>query len=351
MTELEGKLAKLFLIESVHPHTRRQLARVAVVSDLERGDYIFEAGDDDDRAVYLLEGEASCEYPDGRSKTHDASSMQARYPMGDSKPRRFTARVHTATARTAAFDRHYLEKLIAWDQLGRAKPGAAETAADDKLWVYRLLQFPAFKEMPTANLERLFENFEPVSMRDEQPVMREGDAPDYFYVIREGTATVSKYIDGAPQIVAYLREGDAFGEDALLSNQPRNASVRMASKGVLMRLSRQHFESALKQPMLSWVGLAQAQALVARGAVLIDVRLPEEHDKDPVEGSINIPLYRLREDVPRLVATGATAVVFCSAGERSAAAVFILNKLGFEAHALQGGLTGLQKKHVSAFKP
>ena len=121
-------------------------------------------------------------------------------------------------------------------------------------------------------------------MRDEQSVMREGDAGEYFYVIKEGNATVSKYIDGAPQIVAYLREGDAFGEDALLSNQPRNASVRMSSKGVLMRLSRKHFETALKQPMLSWLTLAQAQALVARGAVLLDVRLPEEHDKDPVEG-------------------------------------------------------------------
>jgi len=350
MTELEEKLSKLFLIESVHAHTRRQLALVAEVSDLERGDYIFETGDDDGRTIYLLDGEANCEYPDGRTKTHEATSMQARYPIGDSRPRRFTARVRTAKARTVAFDRHYLEKLLAWDQLNRAKASAGDASIDDKLWVYRLLQFPVFKEMPTGNLESLFENFEALALRDEQSIMREGDAPDYFYVIKEGNATVSKYIDGAPQIVAYLREGDAFGEDALLSQQPRNASVRMSSKGVLMRLSRKHFETALKQPMLSWLNLAQAQALVARGAVLLDVRMPEEHERDPVEGSINIPLWRLREDVPRLVATGATAVVFCSAGERSAAAVFILNRLGFDAHALQGGLMSLQRNHDLAFK-
>lgn len=349
MTELEDRLSKLFLIESVNTDTRRQLAMVAQVKSLQRGDYIFEAGDDDDLTVYLLDGEASCEYPDGRSKTHEASSIQGRYPLGDSRPRRFTARVRSATARTVQFDRHYLEKLIAWEQLARSSAPTVATVGD-KLWVYRLLQFPAFKEMPTANLERLFANFEAVNMRDEQSVMREGDAPDYFYVIREGSATVSKYMDGAPQIVAYLREGDAFGEDALLSNRPRNASVRMSSKGVLMRLSRPHFEAALKVPMIPWVTLPEAQALVARGAVLLDVRTTEEHDRDPVENSIGIPLYRLREDVPRLVATGATAVVFCSAGERSAAAVFILNKLGFEAHALQGGLTALQKKHVTAFR-
>lgn len=345
MTELENKLGQLFLIDSAHPQTRRQLARIAVVSDLERGDYIFETGDQDDRVVYLLQGEANCEYPDGRSKTHDAASIQARYPVGDNKPRRFTARIRSARAQTVHFDRNYLEKLMAWDQLGRARTGQGkEGASDEYIWVYRLLNFPAFKDMPTSNLERLFESFEPIPMRDEQAVMREGDAPDYFYVIREGTATVSKYIDGAPQIVAYLREGDAFGEDALLSNQPRNATVRMASKGLLMRLSRKNFESVLKSPLLSWLNIEAAQALTARGARLLDVRTQEEHELEALPGSINIPLFRLREEVPRLLGQSAPVIAYCNAGERSAAAAFILSGMGFEAHALLGGLNAVQRK-------
>ena len=139
-------------------------------------------------------------------------------------------------------DRRYLEKLITWDQLSRDESYrhfAAGPGAND--WVFRLLRAPAFARLPTGNIEKMFQLFEPVTVKPSEIVMREGDAPDYFYVVREGTASVSKYLDGAPQVVAYLREGDTFGEDALLSNLPRNATVRMMQGGQLMRLSREAF--------------------------------------------------------------------------------------------------------------
>ena len=162
-------------------------------------------------------------------------------------------------------------------------------------WVFRLLRAPAFARLPTGNIEKMFQMFEPVTVKPSEIVMREGDPADYFYVVRSGTASVSKYLDGAPQVVAYLREGDTFGEDALLSNLPRNATVRMMQGGQLMRLSREAFEAVLKPPMLSWVLPAEAARLVQGGAALLDVRMPEEHAQRAIDGSINVPLFRLRE--------------------------------------------------------
>lgn len=333
------ELARLFQLDTLRPETREQLAREAMVSDYQRGENVFEAGDLDDDTVYLLDGELRCNYPDGRSVAHIASAPHGRYSLNDAVPRRFTAKVVSGKARVMRLDRRYLEKLITWDQLSRdenyrhfgGSPGGNN-------WVFRLLRAPAFARLPTGNIEKMFQMFEPVTVKPSEIVMREGDAPDYFYVVREGTASVSKYLDGAPQVVAYLREGDTFGEDALLSNLPRNATVRMMQGGQLMRLSREAFEAVLKPPMLSWVLPAEAARLAQAGAALLDVRMPEEHAQRAIGGSLNVPLYRLREDVASVLPSGSRVIVYCNTGERSAAAAFVLKRLGYEVSALHGGL-------------
>lgn len=345
------ELARLFQLDTLRPETRDQLAREAMVSDYQRGENVFEAGDLDDDTVYLLDGEIKCNYPDGRSVSHIASAPHGRYSLNDAIPRRFTAKVVSGKARVMRLDRRYLEKLITWDQLSRDENyrhfGGAPGGNN---WVFRLLRAPAFARLPTGNIEKMFQMFEPVTVKPSEIVMREGDAPDYFYVVREGTASVSKYLDGAPQVVAYLREGDTFGEDALLSNLPRNATVRMMQGGQLMRLSREAFEAVLKPPMLSWVLPAEAARLVHAGAALLDVRMPEEHAQRAIDGSVNVPLYRLREDVANVLPSGSRVIVYCNTGERSAAAAFVLKRLGYEVSALHGGL-GAMLRLIAANTP
>ena len=344
-------LARLFPLESLRQETRDQLAREASVSDYGRNENVFEAGDLDEDTIYLLDGELRCNYPDGRSVAHVANAPHGRYSLNDAVPRRFTAKVVSSKARVMRVDRRYLEKLITWDQLSRDENYRHfGSAPGGNNWVFRLLRSQAFARLPTGNIEKMFQLFEPVTVKPSEIVMREGDAADYFYVVREGTASISKYLDGAPQVVAYLREGDTFGEDALLSNLPRNATVRMMQGGQLMRLSREAFEAVLKPPMLSWVLPAEAARLVQAGAALLDVRMPEEHAQRAIDGSINVPLYRLREDVANVLPSGARVVVYCNTGERSAAAAFVLKRLGYEVSALHGGL-GAMLRLIAANAP
>ncbi len=337
-------LAKLFPLESLRNETREQLGRDAVISQYNRHDYVFEAGSVDDDTVYLLEGELQCEYSDGRKVAHIATAQHGRYPLNDAIPRRFAAKVTSSKAKILRLDRRFLEKIITWDQVSRSEsykhfdstPGANS-------WVFRLLNSHAFLKLPTGNIEKMFQRFEEIKALPGEIIMREGDAPDYFYVIREGTASVSKYLDGAPQVVAYLREGDIFGEDALLANVPRNATVRTMQGGRLMRLKKEDFEAVLKPPMVHWVLPADAARLVKDGAIILDVRMPEEFEQRGIDGAINIPLYRLREDAAMALPAGSQLVVYCNTGERSAAAAFILNGLGYTVHALHGGLGAMQR--------
>lgn len=332
-------LAKLFPLESLRNETREQLGRDAVVSQCSRHDYVFEAGSVDEDTVYLLEGELQCEYPDGRKVAHVATAQHGRYPLNDAIPRRFAAKVTSSKAKVLRLDRRFLEKIITWDQVSRSESYKHfDSSPGANSWVFRLLNSHAFLKLPTGNIEKMFQRFEEIKALPGEIIMREGDAPDYFYVIREGTASVSKYLDGAPQVVAYLREGDIFGEDALLANVPRNATVRTMQGGRLMRLKKEDFEAVLKPPMVHWVLPADAARLVKDGAIILDVRMPEEYAQRGIDGAVNIPLYRLREDAALALPTGSHLVVYCNTGERSAAAAFILNGLGYTVHALHGGL-------------
>jgi CRP-like cAMP-binding protein len=343
------ELEKLFPLDALRPETREQLGLEAAVSDYARGEVIFNAGDIDEDTIYVLDGEVRLEYPDGRVNVHAAGTTHGRYSLNEAMPRRFTAKVVTSRAKVLRLERRFLEKIITWDQVSRdpsyrfheATPGA-------NAWVFRLLHSHAFIRLPTGNLERMFQQFEEHLVKPGEIIMREGDAPDYFYVIREGTASVSKLLDGAQQVVAYLREGDTFGEDALLSNSPRNATVRMMQGGRLMKLSKASFESVLKPPMVAWVLPAEAAKLVQEGAMLLDVRMPEEFAQRAIAGATNVPLYRLREDMPSKLDPGKRVVVYCNTGERSAAAAFVLNSQGYTVHALHGGLGAMLRMQTAA---
>lgn len=343
MTVASQELAPLFPLGSLRPETRQYLAREALEHTVGRGDLVFQAGDIDDDTVYVIRGDVRCDYPDGRRTLHQADSpVHGRYPLNDAVPRRFRATVESRDARLLRLNRRQVEKLIAWDQISR-QPSFRffDERTNGNDWAYRLLQAPAFSRLPTGNLEKLFQAFVEQAVAPGEVVVTEGDMPGDFYVIREGTASVTKTLDGAPKVVAYLSEGDAFGEDGLLSNQPRNATVRMLQGGRLLRLSRADFDSVLKPPVIKWLLPAEAAKKAQEGAIVLDVRLPEEVAQRSITGALNVPLARLREDAPGRLPPGRPVIVYCNTGERSAAAAFVLSRLEYEVSAIHGGLAAM----------
>jgi len=94
---------------------------------------------------------------------------------------------------------------------------------------------------------------------------------------------------------------------------------------------------------VDWVSPGQASILVRQGALILDVRMPEEFKDRAVKDATNVPLYVLRERAQEFE-RGRKVVVYCNTGERSAAAAFILAKMGMTVFALQGGLSAMIKQ-------
>jgi len=84
----------------------------------------------------------------------------------------------------------------------------------------------------------------------------------------------------------------------------------------------------------------QHSIMARQGAVVLDVRMREEFEQRSIKDAVNTPLYTMRETVADFDKTK-KYIVYCNTGERSAAAAFILSKLGFEVYALQGGISGM----------
>ncbi|MEM1092538.1 MAG: cyclic nucleotide-binding domain-containing protein [Pseudomonadota bacterium] len=339
-------LARLYPMDTLADAHLAMLAQHGEVRDYTRDETLFREGDNDGESLFLLSGSVSCRYPDGRERELHADSDRTRYAIGDFQPRRFTAIVSGVGARAVVFDRNFLEKVVTWDQISRSSQftlpdGTAESAR----WVFKMLNSQALLRLPAGNIERMFERFELITVMPDRLVIKEGDDGDFFYVIKSGDFQVIKQIEGREQVVATLSEGDSFGEDALTSNEPRNASVKARTAGQLMRLGKSDFSELLKHPVVDWVSAGQASALLTGGAALLDVRMKEEHQQRHLAGSVNAPLFRLREEMAGSN-TERPFVVYCETGERSASAAFILNKLGFRVFALRGGLSSVSRQLI-----
>lgn len=107
---------------------------------------------------------------------------------------------------------------------------------------------PLFAETAENVLAEVAELVEEISLDAEQVVFEKGDAGDSLYVIVSGSVRVW---DGE-RLLNELREGEAFGELALLDPEPRLGTVRAAEPTNLLRLDAPSFREVLdSQPEVS----------------------------------------------------------------------------------------------------
>jgi rhodanese-related sulfurtransferase len=93
---------------------------------------------------------------------------------------------------------------------------------------------------------------------------------------------------------------------------------------------------ALKASAGPFIPPDEAKALVQKGAVLVDVRTPEEFASGHLEGAINIPVDELSMRKGELK-KDAELVLYCRSGARSARGQALLKEAGYpKVHNLGG---------------
>ena len=335
-------LRSLIPINSLVPGSFEELAANAIIEQLPKGSRLFTQGEPTgQRMLYLLAGEVALSSSDGRPVPNVVGGTDAaRYALAQLNPRQFTGTAKTQVT-LARVDSRLLDRLLTWEQAAGYEV-AEFPGGQDIEWMMDLLRKEAFKRLPSANIGALFSHLRPVEVKAGQIIIRQGDVGEHYYLIKTGKADVLRRSEKTHKVavVDHIGEGDGFGEDALLSGAPRNATVVMATDGLLMRLGRDDFNTLLREPLVKWVALDEVVAKARAGAGLLDVRLEDEYASGSIPASVNVPLYRLRAELAELD-RGREYVVLCQSGGRSCAAAFLMAQQGFEVSVLRGGLDGL----------
>ena len=304
------------------------------------GQALFAQGDTAQRAYYVLSGSVSLENDAQSLGKIKGGTPEASNALAPTLPRQVSA-IAVDNVRFFSIDSEYLDVTLTLDQTGVYEVGElnSELGGAEADWMTALLRARIFELIPPQNIQAVFSKLQRIDFKAGHVVIKQGTDADYFYIVRSGTCMVSRETPAdKPNIdLCEMRVGATFGEEALISEEPRNATVTMVTDGILMRLGRDDFQALLNEPLVMSLSATDADEAVRQGGQWLDVRVPSEYAANSKKGATNLPLYMLRHQLNSLD-PATPYVIYCDTGRRSSAAAFILNQRGFETAVLEGGL-------------
>jgi len=355
--QFEEIIKQLIPISDLSASVQNDLIDVAEILEFKKKKFVFKEGDEDNYSYYILAGELELIVKSNVHNTVTGGAENARYALAQLQPRQFSAKAKTPIT-ILRLDRDTLDRLMVHE--GNKETEISDTGIEMEVshieeedsgdWMTRMLQSELFARLPMANIQQLFAFLEPVAFEAGDTVIKQGDLGDNYYIIQEGTCEVTRVPEEGkePVKLVEMTVGDSFGEESLLTDSTRNATVTMLTDGVLMQLNKDSFVDLIKKPSLSSVSFEQARQIVDEGGEWIDVRFAKEYEVSNIEASTNIPLNAIRVQIDKFN-PDTHYVLYCDTGGRSSAAAFLLTKEGFHVSYLKGGfVSDLQAAQVKS---
>jgi len=336
-TEVFGQFSPFDLI--AHEYLEKLIAKAMIV-EYPKKHKICTSGERSWEQFYLLEGEVSLVNDSYALKRIKHTDPEARYTLDDHQPHRFNV-ISRTPVKLLVVNRDYLDLVLSWSQSGEynvVQINHEEEAVEETDWLSVFLQSPMVNQLPPSYIQKIIGAMEDIEVVAGEKIIQENQAGDYFYIIKEGAAEVftvanKNNTDSAIQ----LKAGQYFGEDALVGETVRNATIVMMSDGIVSRLNKETFDELLKDPLIQRADnetLDKLQNDTARTCEFIDVRLGVEYKHEHVKGSKNIPLSFLRNKVLGLN-RDAVYVVTPEGGRRSELAAHMLRQAGLQAYLME----------------
>ncbi|VAW51963.1 hypothetical protein MNBD_GAMMA06-2116 [hydrothermal vent metagenome] len=325
-------------LDSLSPENLKKIAEKLDVAELKQGDAVFNEGDKDNRHVFLYTGNVDLIKADKTLKVIEAGTASAKSAIAHIIPRNFSC-IASSDSVVFKVDAEQLDLMLAWDQTGNFQVEELSDGDDDD-WMAHLLQTEAFRRIPPANIQEIFTSLEDIDVNIGDNIIKQGEPGDYFYIIKSGRCMVTRKDPEQEKDIklADLNTGDTFGEEALISDATRNASIVMLTKGTLSRLSKDAFLELLNEPMIDKVDYTTANLRANNGeAIWLDVRLPAEFESAHIKNATHMPLIFLRMKMKELDPM-VNYILYCDTERRSSSASYILSEKGFKTTVLLNGL-------------
>jgi CRP-like cAMP-binding protein len=136
----------------------------------------------------------------------------------------------------------------------------------------RLAHVELIQNLPPSEAQAIVPFLQPLVVKAGDRVFDEGDRGDSVYLIVHGEANVTK----GERVLAVLQPGEVFGEMALLTGEPRSASIAANTDLELYQLKQEHFDDVIvKSPSIS---SALSRALARRLQSTTESRVEAEQN-------------------------------------------------------------------------
>lgn len=327
-------------IKALRPSYLEDLFKHVAVQTVFKGQILFEDGTVDRQHIYLQSGKLLLAYPSGHTELLNARDVFLPVAHRQPRPCRATA-VSDCTVLRIDSDR--VDRTLSWSQIADYLLSELSMERDydeDIEWMQTVLNSNLFLKAPPVNAEHIFSRLTPMVVAEGEVIIRQGEIGDCCYFIKEGDAKVSAHYANLrhAELLAEVGPGRCFGEDALVNETVRNATITMSSDGVLMRLEKSDFLLLLNEPAVDEIAREDIGGLM-EDPIYVDVRTEDEYAAGHLAFSANIPLSLLSIK-KRLLAPEKPHILYCDTGTRSYAAAHLLGKLGYNVMALKGGIIG-----------
>ena len=295
----------------------QELVDSAKFLELKKNQILFKKPPSEETTYYLLEGEIEVRKSFDDRQPISAGSEEAKFALEEHTRSGATLRalgkVHILTLSRDQID----EALASTDTISSDSLDVQiltdttevleEARFDDEYsedWMGNILESPLMSCLSAADIQRCFMEVERVEVKTDNEIVTAGTRGDYFYILMQGEAEVITEASGPFAGQTFdLAPGNHFGEEALVGDTIRNATVRMVSNGAVGRLNREQFDAIFRKSLIQTIAPEKAQEFLNGAGIkylMLDVRFPPEYRHEHREGAKNLPIVLLRKQLREL---------------------------------------------------
>lgn len=281
---MEDKIARLRttpLLSALPEEHIRRVAELVQQRSYRQGSTVYRQGQLDTSFYVVVSGRLSAWIRDERGKRRTLNYLQSGDSFGEHSLLSGDRRdVNIEVEEPAVV--LYLEKRD-FDTLLAQHPELRKALGLHKL--VRLRKVPLFGKLSSEDIQRIAAVMGRTHYRRGSTIFRQGELSTTFYVIESGrVALLAREMTGEERTVTHLRDGSFFGEDSLLTGEPRGTTVQALEDTTLFYLSKKDLEVLLREyPSIGRVLRMEAK----RRKTMLTRRFPWQR-----EGEVLIQLSR-----------------------------------------------------------
>lgn len=239
---VKGKVGRIHLFAQLSEEDLKGLVEKSSVRQFPTGTVVCREGEYGDTCFAILEGTVEVSI----NTAEHTNLILALLGEGNIFGEMAALSGYPRSATVAAKEDLYLLEIPAkaLNDLMKHSPSFKETI--EGLYFERavrnyLHKVPLFTSLDDAMLETLEKRVNLKSYNQGDVIFREGDPGDSLYVIRTGFVKITKRLGDKDQIIAYLTQGNYFGEMALLEDEKRSATISVFTKVEVLQVLREDF--------------------------------------------------------------------------------------------------------------